>query len=141
MYGGYFRFQNNLHSQSRYNISLYIHQTSIHCIRASLLPVTIIHVFHSDTDTQEAHSLYQYAQQCDSTEEPEDDSRSDPPCMYSINSHPFMFHILISLFNLYLLIYICGLFFYHNLDKFKITKVWLYISVYYKYMLIMSMFK
>lgn len=102
---------------------IYIHQTSIHCIRASLLPVTIIHVFHSDTDTQEAHSLYQYAQQCDSTEEPEDDSRSDPPCMYSINSHPFMFHILISLFNLYLLIYICGLFFYHNLDKFKITKV------------------
>lgn len=75
---------------------IYIRLLYINCIRASLLPVTI-HVFHSDTDTQEAHSLYQYAQQCDSTEEPEDDSRSDPPCMYSIN-RPF--HV--SYFNFFI---------------------------------------
>lgn len=36
-------------------------------------------IFTVNPDTQEAHSLYQYAQQCDSAEEPEDDSKSDPP--------------------------------------------------------------
>lgn len=34
-------------------------------------------------DTQEAHSLYQYAQQCDFVEEPEEDTKLDPPCRYS----------------------------------------------------------
>ncbi|XP_061165921.1 meiosis-specific with OB domain-containing protein-like [Saccostrea echinata] len=35
-------------------------------------------VFTVNPDTQEAHSLYQYAQSCDITEEP-DDTKADPP--------------------------------------------------------------
>nr|XP_022317556.1 meiosis-specific with OB domain-containing protein-like [Crassostrea virginica] len=36
-------------------------------------------IFTVNPDTQEAHSLYQYAQQCDFVEEPEEDTKLDPP--------------------------------------------------------------